>query len=314
MNQNFDVNSLLNSAFDGLDVTNQDNTESVAAILDKYGLRWKVTKEKLTLGDGTETDFYGVVRTDTRKVFSTCKEGYTPYQNAELAELLVRISEKTGYKLHSGGGLNGGAKVFVQLETDSVIKGLGENGTSVLGYVTGINSHDGTSKLKWGIANLTVCCENTFALAAKALKNGARHTENMRNKVEESLREIEGVKAQEQTLFAQFIQLAERPVKKEHIAKIVHTVTEVDINLTRYEAKKEYSSYAINRSNELLQSISREMNQKGQTLWGLFSGVTHYTSHKMPFPNRENGRIESKYTGSALATDNKAFAEILTLS
>ena len=53
------------------------------------------------------------------------------------------------------------------------------------------------------------------------------------------------------------------------------------------------------------------MSSKGETLWGLFSGVTHYTSHVLPVPKRDNARLESKYVGTGASVDNDAFAMIL---
>ena len=300
--------SILNGAFSGLKLTDAANSEAVAQLLDKYNLRWTVSKQALVLPTGEETGFFGIVRDDTHKTFATCKDGYMAFQNSELAELLIRIADKTGYTIHSGGEFNGGGKVYLQLNTGNEIKGLGANGTTVKGFVTGINSHDGTTALKWGAVNFTVCCRNTFAMAQKALQQTARHTNNMKDKVENSIRQVTGIADAEKTIFDTFIKLADVPVTKEHIAAIVKTVTDVDITKSRTEAKAEYSTYAINRSGELLQSISREMNQKGQSLWGLFSGVTHYTSHVLPVPKRDNARLESKYTGSALDLDNQAYA------
>ncbi len=260
---------------------------------------------------GNPTGFYGIVREDNSKVFATCKDGYVPFQNSELAELLIRISEKTGYEIHSGGLFNGGGKVYLQLNTGNEIKGIGKNGTSVKGFVTGINGHDGTTALKWGAVNFTICCRNTFAFAQKELQQSAKHTQSIRDKVEASIRQITGIAEQEKSIFDQFIHLSEVPVTKENIARIVREVTDVDITLNSTQAQSKYSTYAINRSGELLDSISTEMRSKGETLWGLFSGVTHYTSHKLPTPKRDNARLESKYTGSALGIDNKAFSTIL---
>lgn len=285
----------------------------VNEVLDQYGLNWTVSKQPLSLPSGIETGFYGIVRDDNSQTFSTCKDGYTPFQNSELAELLIRISEQTGYEIHSGGTFNGGGKVYIQLNTGNEIKGLGKNGTTVKGYCTGINSHDGTTSLKWGAVNFTVCCRNTFAMAQRELKNSARHTRSIHQIVEQSINSINGVVEQERSIFDKFITLSEVAVTKEHIAKVVKQITEVDIMKTAQQAKDDYSSYALNRSTDLLGSLSSEMNQKGQTLWGLFSGVTHYTSHKLPVPKRENARIESKYSGSGLAVDNKAFESILQM-
>lgn len=310
----FDANSILNSAFDGLTLNNSVNADAVATLLEKYGLRWEVSKQPLMLPSGEPTGFYGIVRNDNQKTFSTCKDGYIPYQNSELAELLIRISEKTGYSIHNGGAFNGGGKVFLQLATGNEIPVIGKDRTQVKGYVTGINSHDGTTSLKWGSTNITISCMNTFAAASKQLRNSARHTASIHSRVEESIIQITGVTEQEKAIFDKFIQLSEIPVKKQDIAKVVHAITDVDIMLSSAMAKDKYSTYAVNRSQELLTSISGEMKAKGETLWGLFSGVTHYTSHVLPVPKRDNARLESKYTGTALDIDNKAFQLVTSLN
>ena len=46
---------------------------------------------------------------------------------------------------------------------------------------------------------------------------------------------------------------------------------------------------------------------KGQTLWGLFSGVTKYTNRDLRTPNRDNATQESKLIGGANKLDNKVF-------
>jgi len=314
MQNNSIADSLLASAFSGLENVQTENSDAIAELLDRYGLRWKVSKQPLCLANGKETGFYGIIREDKQTCLTTCKEGFEPFQNSELAELLIRISEKTGYEIHNGGALDGGGKVYLQLNTHNEIENLGANKTTVKGYVTGINGHDGSTALKWGAVNFTVCCHNTFAMAQKALQQSARHTASIRDKVEQSIKQINGIAKQEKSIFETFIKLADVPVKAENIATIVNNITQVDITLKRDQMLNKYSSYSINRSEELLQSISREMKQKGQTLWGLFSGITHYTSHVMPAPKRDNGRVESKYTGTGLKIDNDAFTSVVNMA
>ena len=305
---------LISSAFAGVNnLTETANADRIADLLDRYGLRWNVSKMPLTIPTGEDTGFFGIVREDTRKTFATCKDSYVPYQNSELAELLLRISEKTGYSVHSGGQFNGGGKVYIQLATGNEINNLGENRTKVKGFATGINSHDGTTALKWGSVNFTICCQNTFASAARTLQQSAKHTNNIHNRVEESIRQINGIAKVEQTIFEHFIRLATIPATKENIAAIVNNATGVDLNASGTERDK-YSTYAINRAGDLTDSIAQEMRSKGSTLWGLFSGVTHYTSHKLPTPARDNARLESKYTGSAQNIDNQAYAAVLAMA
>jgi len=308
------TNNILNQAFQGLKLQDNSNAERVANLLDQFGLRWSVNKEPLYLADGTETPFVGIVRDDTRKVFTTCKDSYNPYQNSELAELLIRISDIGGYEIHKGGMFKDGSKVFVQLKSGNVIKGIGKNNDSVVGYATGINSHDGTTSLKWGSTNITISCQNTFNAASKELINSLRHTNNMHNKIDIYLREVGIAVIEEKSLFDKFIKLSEMPIKQKHIAKVVREVTGVDILLNEIEAKEKYGTYNINRTTELLECITNEIAQKGETIWGLFSGVTNYTTHIMPVPNRENARMESKYVGSGNKIDNRVFNMIESLN
>ena len=300
--------NILNQAFAGLKLQDIANAEAVANLLDKFNLRWTVSKRTLHLSDGTQTPFFGIVRDDNNKIFTTCKDAYVPYQNSELAELLIRISEKSGYSIHKGGSFNFGGKVYLQLDTNNSIVGIGKNKDKVSGYVTGINSHDGTHSLKWGVTNTTISCENTFASAAKQVENRVRHTNSMHDRVDEYLRQIEVLVKEEQSLFDKFIKLSERPITKSAIVKVVKSITDIDLNTPESKATELYSGYAMNRSKELMESISSEVAQKGETLWGLFSGVTHYTTHKIPVPNRENARVESKYVGNAMNIDNKIFS------
>lgn len=69
----------------------------------------------------------------------------------------------------------------------------------------------------------------------------------------------------------------------------------------------------MNQVNDMLMSVRNEMQTKGQNLWGLFSGFTHYTTHKGSAPNRENGKLESKLFGTNQKIDSMAFKAISEL-
>jgi hypothetical protein len=209
---------------------------------------------------------------------------------------------------------NGGGKVYMQLESPNKLHGIGENRDRVNGYLTGINGHDTTTALKWGETNITISCSNTFMAALRAMKNTARHTNSIHEAVEQAIREINGIVAEEKSLFDTFIKLAEIPVTKPAIARIVKDVTTVDILLSKADLEKNYTTYAINRSKELLAAIAKETTQKGQTMWGLMSGVTQYTTHTLPVPKRDNARLESLYAGTGYSVNNESFATIKQLA
>ncbi len=290
----------LTAAFAGLDLQDISKAQEVAEVLEKFKLRWDVSTRPLHLPTGEETPFYGIVRDDNNTVFATAKDSYVPFQNSRLAELVINIAGKAGYEIHSGGMFGGGGKVYLQLNTGNSIGSLGENKTTVKGFVTGINSHDGTHSLKWGNVNLTICCGNTYAAARKSLQQSARHTTGIFNTVDRYLTELAGLNTEMQELFNRFKRMAEVPIGNREITRVVKAITGYD------STNDDQSSYAKNRAADLLLSIGSETKQKGQTAWGLFSGVTHYTQYKMPVPKRDNATIESKYIGSGYKNDNAA--------
>jgi hypothetical protein len=134
----------------------------------------------------------------------------------------------------------------------------------------------------------------------------------MQRKIDSYLQDIGLVIKQEKSLFDTFIKLSENKVTQKDIAKVVREVTDVDIMLDQYEAESKYSTYQMNRGKELLTSIQSEISVKGETLWGLFSGVTHYTSHVMPIMNRDNARLESKYIGTGNRIDNNVLSLLMS--
>jgi len=49
------------------------------------------------------------------------------------------------------------------------------------------------------------------------------------------------------------------------------------------------------------------VNRIGSTKWGLFNGVTRYTTHQKSSPKREYGKQESILLGSCGKMNEKAF-------
>lgn len=56
---------------------------------------------------------------------------------------------------------------------------------------------------------------------------------------------------------------------------------------------------ALSHMENVYSSIENQINDKGLNLWGLHSGITHFTTHVKSNPKRENGLAESLMTGSS---------------
>ena len=99
-------------------------------------------------------------------------------------------------------------------------------------------------------------------------------------------------------------------VTQNQVNETINMITGVDVTMGEASAKGQYSTRKLNQTQDLVQSVVNEMSYKGQTLWGLFSGVTHYTTHKGGSPRT---REESKYVGGLQRLDQKVFNKFATL-
>src|SRR5215211_4806769 len=129
----------------------------------------------------------------------------------------------------------------------------------------------------------------------------------MRDKIESSIMRIEELRRLEEEVIGNYMRMAEVPAKRENLIEVVKAVTTVDMTLSADELRRNYTTYNLDRMSELLDAIGHEINQKGETLWGLFNGVTFYTQHIMPVSKSLDARVESKLIGKASLLDSKAY-------
>ena len=87
------------------------------------------------------------------------------------------------------------------------------------------------------------------------------------------------------------------------IYDLVHYLANTD----KLEKDKELSSRKHNIINDITTCVDAEMNRIAHTKWGVFNGVTKYTTHQKSSPNREYGKQESILTGSCGKMNEKAF-------
>jgi len=270
-------------------------------ILQENGLNWNVTKEKLMYaGECTpsannglhHTDFYAVVREDTGEAFTTVKEGYTPTQNHVIIDTMRKIAGDNDLEIVKALPINGGRKILVQMAKPDNIVTIGDQKTRQ--YIYAINSHDGTSALKFGFMNEVIFCSNQFTwLNSNGLK-GYVHKQSIQDKVS-NLPEILNFEEQDSTI-AELHEMSFQPITAKQSTELMDYLTGMDS--TQYGWADNYTTRKMNIREDLSHCIFRETNRLGMNKWGLFNGVTMYTSHHKSIPNRENGREESIYTGT----------------
>lgn len=264
------------------------------ALLNKANLNWNVKTEKLVTESGLETDSIAIVREDTNKILGIHKDGYHAVQNHEVLELLMSLSKMSGYELHRGGFMKDGALIYFQLKTTDL-----KIGTDLIkGYATGINSHNGTTSLGLGHSNVTISCMNTFHQAYKSLEHKIKHTKNMQSKIDVLAYQLEDVIKQEDLVYKKIHRLNEIEID----SKLKDLVLRTFLDVNKNDSLGELSTRKTNIMNDLVHNIEHQTKEKGQNLWGLFSGITRYTTHGI-----KGTEIENKLSGIYGKKDNLVF-------
>ena len=252
-------------------------TNRIQDVLNETNLNWTVREESLTTQSGIIIPKQkAIVRDDTNEVLSIHGMGYYPYQNHQLIELLDKVSQQSGLPIHRGGMFGNGEKVFIQLKSNDMK--LGDD--KIEGYITGINSFDGTTSLAFGPSNITISCQNTFFGAFRSMDTKVRHTKNMIMRVDDICRGLEQVVEEESKMFEDIKQMSETRMTKENEDWVTRTLFNImkDVDLNNEE---QVSSVTRNKLTRFYVDLNGELKEKGDNMWGLFSGVTKYTTHSM---------------------------------
>jgi len=278
------------------------NTQDrVKEILVANGLDFAIEKAPMFAldknGNQVASEYFGLINTKTNEVINTVKEGYTVSQNEEVVELVMRGIEPFGNDIQvtKGGSLNGGRKVFLQL----AINGDGKVGhDTIKKYITIVDSNDGSTGLSVGIGDLTMSCQNQFFKFYKSGQSKFRHTASLERRIKEIPFLIETALSESLRQIQIYNEFASTEVSRDLAHKMVKHLLGFDKVYTSVDTLAEKSTRSINKMEAIYNAIEREMNSKGNTLWGLHSGITYYTTHELSAPKRDNGKVEILLQGN----------------
>ena len=259
-----------------------------------------------------ETNWYATTNDSTDESLGVVGNQYNVTQNEQIMETLEEIAKDNGFTISHSGPLNGGRQCFAQLKLNESIQ-IGPD--ELVKYVVATWGHDGKHGVRIGYGNRVVSCSNQFYQFYNKAQYKLRHNST----IDESLRAIPIImneyKEFEDDMYKKFEEWTNIPIWTDR--KIMDfrnglwkDLLDIDKKLSIPEAKEKYSTRKWNAAMDLQQSINTEMQVHGETLWGLFNGVTHFVNHKKSVPNRPFGRDESLIIGGGAKLANKAYKMI----
>lgn len=253
---------------------NKENENLIFEQMQKTKLHWSVREEMIQTASGIVIpDKKAIIRNDNDVILGTHGKSYSVFQNEQMFELLHKISQSTGLEIHRGGYFGQGEKTYIQFKSEDLKIG----NDKVEGYLTGINSYDGSTALCFGASTLTVSCTNTFYGVMKSLSNRMRHTTNMMANLDMYLQRIEESLQEEQIIFHHIKRFSETEISQADIQFILRNT----LDIGRDEKMDDLSTRKKNLLSDLQANIHTEVAQKGENVWGLFSGLTRFTTHSL---------------------------------
>lgn len=261
-------------------------------------LNWDVETQPLYAQSGQLINgFKRLVHSENKNTLHICKDSYTPILNQELQHVAQKIADNYGFKLEGFADFKEGRKVLAYLKNDSAL--------SVAGFPSGDyliigNSHDGSSCFFIGASNVMYRCSNMFTSTKQHWK--LNHRSGYKQKLAD-LVEVYDLYFNEKTqMYEQLNRMAE-----------VHTNGDDAYQLAQHVLKIEdgnsLSTRMQNIRGEILESIHTECNALGYNAFGLFNGITHYTTHKL---NSKNNMFGNPF-GHANTLNQRAYSYCVEL-
>jgi len=293
-------------------VNTNDLTKKADSICKKYGLDFGVEKHPLQF-QGENTGIFATRRTDDGSWFGPVGEDYVPFQNHSAVMLALLVARHLDFDIASAGALCEGAWPYVQINTGS-IDGIGQNNDTVKQYATVTTSHDLKFALRFGYSDLVISCSNTFRANNRMLgkQNSIRHSEGMSKKLKELLKLSEEVKKTTKKALEIYGKMSEVKLSTKAYNRVVEMLTKVKAEQLLPNASEEVKSMNARtriKVDLVKECLDHEIGQKGSTLWGLWNGVTYYTTHMYAGDNAKN-RDKEKFAGHLHRDENKVFAEL----
>jgi hypothetical protein len=245
--------------------------------------------EPIIISDQVSKTRNALVRSDNRELMGIVSKEYCPLSNQRLMNLVDSITATGLFKLRGYDEFNGGKTVVAFLQNINPLLKL--NSFPMQEYLIIGNSHDGTRPFYVGTGCTLIRCMNQFYSTLKVYQQ--KHTSEIEFELEEVNVIIANYKKSKNLLYDSFDGMDSVKVTEDTVERLIR-----EIHMMLVKDNPRSSSM-----KSLRKSIYREMRELGNNAFGLFNGVTWYTTHEM----RNAGRDFGKNSGTANIINQKAF-------
>jgi Domain of unknown function (DUF932) len=238
----------------------------------KSNLSWEVIERPLFSNYQPVEGYKALFRSDNNELLHVAKNTYTHTPNDRFLEVISKLSDITGFPIELFDEVAGGKKVIAFLKcTDPITV----NGYQFKDWLMVGNSHDGSTGFFVGNSNMMVRCENRFTKQFQNLR--VLHTRHHDLRIDNITNSFDDYTKQRQRFYDRFSEYIDFEIVEEDKQKVVNSL--VEVTPLEIEDPATISTRKQNIITDIHRSIERETSEIGNNLFGLFNGITHYTSH-----------------------------------
>lgn len=235
-------------------------------------------------------------RSDNNLELSTVKKTYCPTTNEHFMRSTEKMVEISGFEFAGYSEFSDGRVVIAHLKNNLYDSHIG--GHKIADYLILGSSCDMRFPFFIGDTTVLLRCENQFSKISKIER--VRHTSSCVRKVDELIKSLEIYFKSRKIMYENFDRMINYKIDP-HIKNLA-----IDYVLKISEEDRLDESISTRKANQLEAlnlSIWSEMSDLGHNLWGLFNGVTKYTTHTLKQKNPAFGNI----FGTAADINNRAY-------
>jgi len=256
---------------------------------------WEVSKKEIALK--VKNTFIPIdthvamVRSDNMNVLGINHSRYGYFSNQEFMEMANELVKISGFHLEGYQEIRGGKIMLGYLR--NMDKELKIAGCKVKDYLVFGNSFNRETSLFAGSSEIVIRCQNAFGRIHQQVK--IVHSSTIKERVKELIRYFENYFAAKKDMYKAMNHWAKVKVDEGIIEEMINYVMKLD----NYETTEDIPQQRLNKIEEMRGSINKELIELGDNVWGLFNGVTHYTTHVL------QGRSNTSTIGNLYGVKNR---------
>lgn len=263
----------------------------------KQKIDWDICTSPLIINDSIDSKKQAILRNDNNQLLGIVGKDYCPLSNTQLMEFTDALTKTGEFELQGFDELNDGKVILAFLKNTN--PNLKINGCLNEEYMFIGNSFDGTKRFHIGTTSSLARCSNQFASTLKVFSK--KHTSFFDTNETMIKNIIKNYKTKKAILYESFDGMETVRVDESIILKLIKEIYAMLNNDSKSLKQKDWTKSPSMLN--LRKCIDLEMKDLGNNAFGLFNGVTWYTSHEM----RSKEGNYSQINGHANLINQKAF-------